>query len=330
MNTSHVPQQPIHPSVLPKLDPEYVEFHNANFLHLVPPHTLPWDPAIRNAPTVPGGSEPLNVGNIQDYDLTYAKFRAFTPEGDPPANGWPVLIYFHGGGWTLGNISSETTVCTNMCVRANCVVVSVDYRLAPEHPYPAAVEDAVEALQWVFNKGGKELRVDVKKIAVGGASSGGNLATILALKAAESISAIPLILQLLIVPVTDNTASTKTSWASNQHSPWLSPGRMLWFKANYLPNKEDWTKWDASPIFAPDELLKKTPKAWIGVAELDILKEEGVAYGEKLKKAGVDVQVEIYKGAPHPTLAMDGVMKLGKKMISDAVTTLRTSFECAA
>lgn len=139
-------------------------------------------------------------------------------------------------------------------------------------------------------------------------NSGGNLATILALKAAELQPPIPLVVQLLIVPVTDNTASLETykSWSENQLTPWLSPERMLWFRHNYLPNKKDWTNWDASPFFAPDELVSKTPKAWIGVGELDILRDEGIRYGEKLSKAGVEVETEVYKGAPHPIMAMDG------------------------
>lgn len=134
--------------------------------------------------------------------------------------------------------------------------------------------------------------------------SGGNLAAILSLKAAER--KIPLVLQLLTVPVTNNTGSVDDLWAENQHTPWLSPTRMIWFKNNYLPNKADWTKWDASPAFAPAELIRRVPKAWIGACEMDILKQEAVEYGEKLRKEGVDVEVEIYRGAPHPIMVMDG------------------------
>ncbi len=124
--------------------------------------------------------------------------------------------------------------------------------------------------------------------------SGGNLAAVLALKAVEL--KIPLKFQLLIVPVCDNTASVDNLWKENEKAPWLSPMRMEWFKNNYLPNKEDWTKWDASPTFAPVELLKQTPKAWIGVCELDILKAEGMEYGDKLRKAGVEVEIKVYPG----------------------------------
>ncbi|RDB17250.1 hypothetical protein Hypma_001970 [Hypsizygus marmoreus] len=300
------PKQPLHPSIVQRLDPEYIAFHTAHLQHLTPPHTLPWDPTLRNAPAVPGGSEPLEVGVTRDIKMTYTSLRTFTPPGEPPEDGWPVFIYFHGGGWTLGNIASESSFSTRMCIGAKAVVISVDYRLAPENPYPAAVEDAIESLDWVVQHGKTELNVNTTQIAVGGSSSGGNLAAILALKAAERTPPIPLLFQLLIVPVTDNTASTADLWAENQHTAWLSPERMLWFRHNYLPNEEDRTKWDASPIFAPAELLEKVPKAWIAVAELDILKEEGVRYSENMREAGVEVEVAVYEGGPHPIMAMDG------------------------
>ena len=136
------------------------------------------------------------------------------------------------------------------------------------------------------------------------------MAAILTHKAALANPPIPLVFQVLVVPVTDNTASpTNTqypSWQECANTVALVPKKMLWFKNNYSPNPEDWTKWDNSPIFAPEETFKKAPPAWIGVAELDILRDEGLAYGEKLKGAGVAVETKVYKGAPHPIMAMDG------------------------
>lgn len=186
-------------------------------------------------------------------------------------------------------------------IGANCVVVSVNYRLAPENPYPAAVEDTVESLEWVLaNKA--ELNIDIDKIATGGSSrflsafkiivpyrliscSGGNLAAILTHKAALMEPPVPLIFQLLIVPVTDNTASESgdvyPSWAENAKTVGLTYDRMLWFRNLYLPEGADRTKWDNSPIFAPDETFATVPNAWIGVGECDILRDEGVFYGEK-------------------------------------------------
>ena len=121
---------------------------------------------------------------------------------------------------------------------------------------------------------------------------------------------IPLIFQLLYVPVTDNTADPNgtpyKSWSENANTVALVPGRMLWFRDYYLPNEADRTKWDNSPMFAPEETFKKAPPALIVVCELDILRDEGIAYGEKLKQAGVEVEVLVVKGCPHPIAAMDG------------------------
>jgi acetyl esterase/lipase len=209
--------------------------------------------------------------------------------------------------------------------------VSVDYRLGPEDPYPAAVEDAVEALGWVYNNGKSELGADLNRIAVGGSSaqvpcsiyfyvhqahylisSGGNLAAVVALKALNLSPPVPIILQLLIVPVVDNTASPSSerypSWKENEHTAWLPADHMIWFRDHYLPNAEDRANWDNSPIFAPDDLLSRAPKAWIAVAEMDILRDEGIAYGEKLEQAGVEVTVKVYEKAPHPIMALDGTL----------------------
>lgn len=114
----------------------------------------------------------------------------------------------------------------------------------------------------------------------------------------------------MVVPVCNNTASPSgeqhASWYENRNTPALTPEKMLWFKNNYSPKPEDWKKWDNSPIFASEESFKLVPDAWIGVAELDILRDEGLAYAEKLKKAGHKVETIIYKGSPHPIMAMDG------------------------
>ena len=113
-----------------------------------------------------------------------------------------------------------------------------------------------------------------------------------------------------MVPVTDNTADVGDtrypSWTENARTVSLVPAKMLWFRANYSPESADWTKWDNSPIFAPEDSFTAAPPAWVAVAELDILRDEGIAYAEKLRKAGVSAEVKVYKGAPHPIMAMDG------------------------
>jgi acetyl esterase/lipase len=136
-------------------------------------------------------------------------------------------------------------------------------------------------------------------------------------KAALANPPIPLVFQLLVVPVTDNTAGPADdrypSWKECANTLALVPKKMLWFKNNYSPNEADWSKWDNSPIFAPEETFKKAPPAWIGVAELDILRDEGLAYGEKLRQAGVPVETKVYEGAPHPIMAMDGMFELSRR-----------------
>ncbi|PCH34453.1 hypothetical protein WOLCODRAFT_130388 [Wolfiporia cocos MD-104 SS10] len=335
-NEERVVHQPIHPDVAEKLDPEYIAFHNATTAYTIPLYRLPQiDPALRLGSHVGGGAEPLKVGSIRDISFSKCTARVYTPEGSAPATGWPVLLFFHGGkvfgGWTIGGLNSQLSFLTNACKRAQCVVISVDYRLAPENPYPAAVEDAEEALHWVYRHGKSELNVDINKFAVGGGSSGGNLAAVVALKAVLAEPPVPLVLQLLFVPVIDNTATTSgekyKSWAENANTVALPPESMLWFRDNYLPNHEDRAKWDSSPIFAPDEAFKKAPKTWIAVMELDILRDEALAYGEKLQKAGVEVDLKYYKSVPHPTHIMDGaVMQVGRQIISDAVYALNNAF----
>ena len=126
------------------------------------------------------------------------------------------------------------------------------------------------------------------------------------------IPPVPLIFQLLVVPVTDNTATGKAypSWLENIKTCGLVPDRMLWFRNFYLPNEADRTNWDSSPMFAPDETFQKVPNAWIGVCERDILRDEGVFYGEKLRKFGKKAEVVVHPNAPHPIMAMDGKQAL--------------------
>jgi len=253
------------------------------------------------------------------------RVRVFTPEGEKPSGGWPGIVYFHGGGWTLGNINTENHFSSHVCKHARTVVVSVDYRLAPENPYPAAVEDAWEALLWT-RANATDLDIDLSRLAVGGSSSGGNLAAVLTHKAALTNPPIPLAFQLLIVPVIDNTANPTNpiypSWEENAHTPSLTPGKMVWFQGMYLPDASKRREWEASPMFAPDAGFEANPNAWIAVCELDVLRDEGVAYGEKLRKFGKSVEVKVYKGAPHPVMAMDGVLQVGRDLISDACVAL--------
>lgn len=165
-------------------------------------------------------------------------------------------------------------------------------------------------------------------MATGGSSAGGNLASIMTHKALTLSPPVRFAVQLLSVPVMDNTATVDTneSYRLCQHTPALPAPKMLWYRNHYLPNKSDWTDPEASPLFYEDDWTK-LPPALIMVGELDVLRSEGEQYAEKLKRAGVEVDLQVMKGMPHPFLAMDGVLKEGKRSITLMVDWLRRVFD---
>lgn len=299
--------QPLHSSIRPLLDPEYVAFHDKYVQYVAPEQLRPWTPGYRTRYTWPyAGSPVVEVGSVKDI-RPYSNFtiRVFTPNGRPPSGGWPLLLWFHGGGFAGGNIDSDNDFCSLACRDVECVVANVDYRLAPEDPYPAAVEDVAEVLQWASSdEGATAFNIDRARIAMAGASAGGNLAAVAALMAAEM--SIPLALQLLVVPVTDNTATLQTRWSSHPHAPWLTAPRMTFYRDLYLQENGLGQNWKVSPIFATQDLLQRLPRTWIAIAEQDMLSTEGLAYAEMLKMAGVETTVTVYDGMPHGMMALSG------------------------
>ncbi|KAL1955767.1 hypothetical protein VTO42DRAFT_8087 [Malbranchea cinnamomea] len=336
------PPYPLHESVRDKLDPEYVEFYNKHIINLQQVHYQPVQASRSSGVLIPGAGPLIPVGKQEDIAIRRQEsdgpdvlVRCFTPPVDPekgqtvPENGWPVLLYFHGGGWVLGNIDTENVVCTNICARARCVVITTDYRLAPENPFPAAVHDAWETLLWVRGAGRTRLNLDTSRIGVGGSSAGGNLSAVLAHRnAARGFP--PLRIQLLNVPVTDNTAdvSNNATYRAYEHAPALPAAKMLWFRNHYLPRKEDWANPEASPLFYPDDAPTWTqlPRAVVVVGELDVLRDEGERYAAKLDKAGVPVELHVMKGHGHPFLAMDGVLEAGRQAITYMVEGCKSAF----
>lgn len=225
-------------------------------------------------------------------------------------------MYFHGGGWVIGNIDTENAVCTSICARGKCVVISVDYRLAPENPFPAAIEDAWEAVLWVLGRGKELLHLDTSKLAVGGSSAGGNIAAVMCQRAIVRGSP-RFCLQLHSVPVMDNTADVgnNTSWEKNQHAPALPAPKMLWYRNHYLPDRKDWHDPEASPLLWSGDWAKM-PTAIIVLGELDILCGEGEQFAKILRDAGVKAGVHVLKGQPHPFLAMSGVLEDGERAVT--------------
>lgn len=336
---SLLPPYPLHPSVASRINPEYAAFYNSHIIDMQQVHLQPVAASRTSGVLIPGAGPLLTVGRTHDYTIPRTvtagpdvKIRVFVPADDDyqrPAAGWPVCVYFHGGGWVLGAIETENVVCTNLCTRGGVVVVTVDYRLAPEDPFPAAVDDCWEAVQWVIGQGRGLLGLDLDRLATGGSSAGGNLAAIMCQRAvARRQEGHPQFkLQLLSVPVADNTASAETmpSWRENEHSPALPAAKMMWYRRHYLPNHADWANPEASPLLWEGDWAK-LPPAVIVCGELDVLRDEGVAFGEKLKNAGVDADVYVLGGQPHPFLAMDGVLDDGRKAITYFCDALKKLF----
>lgn len=335
--------QPLHNSVRNLYDPEYVAFHDRYVQFVEPEHLKDWTASIRSRSLWPyAGSPILEVGSVEDLrPCPNFSVRIFRPQHRERESSCPVVVWLHGGGFAGGNIDSDNDLCSLLCRDLDCVVVNVDYRLAPEHPYPAAVEDVVDILKWVSSESGtRKLGIDPNKIVIGGASAGANLATVGALIATEL--SIPLALQVLVVPVTDNTATVETSWCSHPHAAGLTPQRMTWYRNLYLKDCEDNKHWRISPLYAPTEALARLPKTWIAIAGQDMLSTEGLAYAERLKESGVATDVQVYNGMPHSMMAMSGkcsnpitlicslirsgVLRTGRQCMDDLVEVIKRHF----
>ncbi|HEY6410726.1 MAG TPA: alpha/beta hydrolase, partial [Ktedonobacteraceae bacterium] len=242
--------------------------------------------------------------------------RIYTTQGSGP---FPVLVFFHTGGWQVGDLDTQDPLCRRLTNRAECIVVSVDYRLAPEHPFPAAPEDCYAATQWVATHAA-EFQGDSSRIAVGGDSSGGNLATVVALMARDR-SGPKLVFQLMLFPATDFRLSTPSMEELGEGYNVTKP-QMIWIRNNYLPNVADWTNPMASPLLAPD--LSGLPPALLIYAEYDPLRDEAEAYATRLKEAGVPVRASRYDGMIHDF--PDLFEEPGNRALNEIASALRAAF----
>lgn len=235
--------------------------------------------------------------------------------------GLPVLIYFHGGGYTIGSLKSHDCVCRTLCMEAQCIVISVDYRLAPEHKYPAAVDDCFTATQWIANNA-ISLGGDPQRIAVGGDSAGGNLAAVVCIKAREA-GGPQLVHQLLIYPGTDMSCSFPSHKKFAQGYR-LTSELIDWFYQQYFEPDSDTDSWLASPLNADD--LSGLPPAFVLSAGFDPLQDEDKAYADKLDQAGVPVKYSHYEGMLHGFIAMPGLFDKAKEALSECAVELRKAF----
>ena len=242
----------------------------------------------------------------------------------PAENARGVLLYFHGGGFTIGSTATHAALCKQLAALANCAVLSVDYRLAPEHPFPAAAHDAFDALQWLHHNHAT-LAPDVGLVshlhAVGGDSAGGTLAAASALEARKRKW--PLALQVLFYPGTGAHQDTRSHQQFAQGFV-LTQADISYFFDHYIPDVSSRSDWRFAPLLADDHA--NLAPAWIGLAECDPLVDEGIAYGDVLRAAGVTVDLEIYKGVVHGFINWDRAIPEAKAAHRDASAALRRAF----
>lgn len=262
---------------------------------------------------------PERVASAVDHRIPGAggmiRIRITMPEGAGP---FPVLVFFHGGGWVIGSIETHDGLCKAITNAASVAVASVDYRLAPEHKFPAAVDDAYAALCWVAAHAA-ELNLDPTRIAVGGDSAGGNLAAVTALKSRD-LAGPALRLQMLVYPITNDDLNTR-SYVENAEGYMLTRSDMSWFWGQYLSRPEEGRDPYVSPLRATD--LSGLAPAFVMTAEYDPLRDEAEAYAARLQDAGVAVRLTRYSGMIHGFLRRYTLLDQGRKGLDEVAQVLR-------
>jgi acetyl esterase len=305
------------------LDPQAKAFLDQMAAAGAPPlNALPVAEARQAIRTLLSTVEREPVQKVEDRKIPGAEgrigVRIYTPQGTAPL---PILVYFHGGGWVLGDLESHDATCRALANAARCIVVAVDYRLAPEYKFPAAPEDCYAATKWVVlnaaSFGGDPIRM-----AIGGDSAGGNLTAAVGLMAADRGTP-TFVYQLLIYPVT-NYAFDTASYQENADGYLLTRDAMQWYWGHYLAHENDGQNPYASPLRARD--CRRLPPAMVITAEFDPLRDEGEAYGARLREAGVPVIIKRYEGMIHGFFSLGHMMTQGKQAVADAAAGLRAAF----
>lgn len=245
--------------------------------------------------------------------------RVYTPAGDDP---FPILVYLHGGGWCFGDLEIGDATCRSFTNLVGCVVVSVDYRLAPEHPFPAGLEDCYSAVKWLAQNSSL-INGDASRMAVAGESAGGNLATAVTMVAKER-GGPPLAFQVLIYPNTD-TRLSMPSIEENASGYGIGKEDVRWAVNNYFSNPADYDHPWAAVIQAND--LARLPPALIITAEFDPLRDEGEEYGRHLQAAGVPTIISRYEGVIHGFVSNAQIFEQGQQALAQVATALRRAFK---
>jgi acetyl esterase len=247
--------------------------------------------------------EPAVVGEVRELRAGNVPLRTYRPLGAAPEAALPVLMYFHGGGWTIGDLDTHDVVCRQLAVDGGCAVVSVDYRMGPEHRFPAAVDDCVDAVRWVRDHAAT-LGVDATRLAVGGDSAGGNLAAVACLVLREAGEPQPAF-QLLIYPATDMRA-VAPSHTTNGQGYLLTRDSIAYYRGHYLADEAQWTDWRASPLLAQSHA--GLAPALVLTAGYDPLRDEGLQYADALSTAGVPTQYVCFERQVHGFITMGRVL----------------------
>lgn len=269
--------------------------------------------------------EPERVAAVEDRLLPgpggELLVRVYTPI-NTEAGPLPVLLYFHSGGWVFGSVEGHDPVCRALANRASCLVVSVDYRLAPEHPFPAAPEDCYAATRWVAEHAG-EINADPTRLAVGGDSSGGNLAAAVALMTRDR-GGPRLCQQILIYGETDYYEPGTASYTTYAEGYSLTRASMAWFWDQYITRPADRQHPYAAPLRASD--LSGLAPALIITAEYDPVRDEAEEYARRLQQAGVPTRLSRYDGMIHGFFRMFAVFERSHDALAEIAATLRTAF----
>ncbi|KAL3483463.1 Alpha/Beta hydrolase protein [Aspergillus germanicus] len=340
---AHESLNPIHSSVLPHLDPVFVDLYNT---HVANTPNKPIDLAVLRSKysvlysygTGPA-PEPARVydSTVTGHNGDLIPCRVYEPHIPGP---WPVHVDFHGGGWGLGDLDTESHICAHICVKAQCAVIDIAYRLVPEHAFPIGIQDSFAGLVDIYTSGAEKFNIDPTRISIGGVSAGGNIALVCCHLARDHTPPIPIRLAAVGTPVVDDISRYESaaespfpSMVEMEHAPTLNWARLKWF---------DTLKWQSlsSDPAVREKQVEKTgwwrdllsardyrglPKTVVYTAGCDPLRDEGEAYARRLVEAGGEVVMKRFEGVPHPFMHMDKDLWQAKEFIDMTAGHIRAA-----